>query len=302
MPWSSVARFSDPEACEQAMQGVSGVEILPTTSGKFSTEVTKVRFNQLWTQRFHSTLPQVVSCALPADRQPISFLTEPSSPGLFYCGRELRPGDIAVFREDMMHKRFDAGLQKAGMGLPKNELKRIFKTLIGCDFSESSDLRIVRPTSEAMSQLLKLHNIVTQLAHDTPDVLALPEVGRALEQKLIHLMMRCLVGDVTRPALIKTRQRATMIKFEEFLEANCDRALYLTEVCTALDVAERTLRTCCEEHLGMGPIRYLTMRRMHLVHRALRRIESSQTTVPRCHRLRFLGARTLFGCLPWAVR
>jgi len=281
MTWSSVARFSDPEACEQAMQGVTGVEILPTTSGKFDTEVTKVRFDQLWMQQFHSNLPQVISCALPADRQPISFLTELNSPKLFYCGRELRPGDIAIFRQDTMHKRFDAGLRKGGMGLPKNELKRIFKAVIGCDFPDSNDVRIVRPDPEAMSRLLKLYNIVAQLAHDTPDVLEIPEVGRALEQKLIHFMVRCLIGDVRPPLRIRSRQDATMIRFEEFLEANCDRAVYLTEVCSALGVAERTLRSCCEEHLGMGPIRYLTMRRMHLAHRALRRAEFAQTTVTR---------------------
>jgi transcriptional regulator GlxA family with amidase domain len=70
-----------------------------------------------------------------------------------------------------------------------------------------------------------------------------------------------------------------MVKLKEFLEANSDRPLYLPEVCAALSVAERSLRASCEEHLGMGPIRYLTLRRMHLVRRALLRAEHSETTV-----------------------
>src|SRR5262249_6319727 len=60
---------------------------------------------------------------------------------------------------------------------------------------------------------------------------------------------------------------------------NPDQPLYLTEICAAIGVAERTLRASCEEHLGLGPIRFLTLRRMHLVHRALRRAEPSESTV-----------------------
>jgi transcriptional regulator GlxA family with amidase domain len=76
------------------------------------------------------------------------------------------------------------------------------------------------------------------------------------------------------------RHDRIVARFEEFLEANPNTPLYLTEVCAAIGVAERTLRIACEEHLGMGPIRYLTLRRMHLVRRALLRADSS-TTVTR---------------------
>jgi transcriptional regulator GlxA family with amidase domain len=66
---------------------------------------------------------------------------------------------------------------------------------------------------------------------------------------------------------------------EEFLEANAGQPLYLAEICAAIGVAERTLRIACEEHLGMGPIRYLTLRRMHLVRRALLRADPAKATV-----------------------
>lgn len=281
MPWSSISRFADPEACQLAIQGVAGLEIMPTARGKFDTEVIKVRFDQLWMQRFHSALPQVVTCAHPADRQAISFLTEPDSPKLYYCGRELRPGEIAISRQDMMHKRFDGDLRKGAMSLPKKRLQSIFKTVTGHDFPDDNELRIVRPDPEAMPHLLKLHSVVGQLARDTPNILEMPEVGRSIEQQLIHFMMRCLASETIAKSVGKFRHDATMIKFEEFLEANPDRPLYLTEICSAIGVAERTLRASCEEHLGMGPIRYLTARRMHLVRRALVRAEPSETTVTR---------------------
>jgi transcriptional regulator GlxA family with amidase domain len=70
-----------------------------------------------------------------------------------------------------------------------------------------------------------------------------------------------------------------MVRLEEFLEAHPDRPLYLTEICAAIGVAERTLRAACEEHLGIGPIRFLTLRRIHLVRHALLRAEPLKATV-----------------------
>jgi transcriptional regulator GlxA family with amidase domain len=77
------------------------------------------------------------------------------------------------------------------------------------------------------------------------------------------------------------RYYAIVARLEEFLEANLDRPLYLAEICPAIGVAERTLRLACEEHLGMGPIRYFSLRRMHTVRCALLRADPSTATVTR---------------------
>jgi transcriptional regulator GlxA family with amidase domain len=133
-----------------------------------------------------------------------------------------------------------------------------------------------------MSRLLKLHEMVGQIAKTTPDLLTLPEVARSLEQELIHLMIRCLTEGAASGMTTGGRRHDTIVaRFEEFLEANPDTPLYLTEICAAIGVAERTLRVACEEHLGMGPIRYLSLRRMHLVRRALLRADPSTATVTR---------------------
>ena len=104
-----------------------------------------------------------------------------------------------------------------------------------------------------------------------------------------------------------TGHRHDMIiaKFKEYLEANPNTPMYLAEICAATGAAERTLRFACKKHLGMGPIRFLALRRMHLVRRALSDADSS-TTVTRIamdHGFwelgRFSGAyRALFGETP----
>jgi AraC-like DNA-binding protein len=280
MPWSSIERFSDPAACQQSIQGVSGIEVFPTSGGNFDTEITKVRFDRVWMQRFHSSLPQIITCEHPRDRQAISFLTEPASPKLLYCGREVLPGDLVVSRSELMHKRFDADVRKGAMSLPKDELNSAFEAIMGQEFVANNDMCIVRPDPIVMSRLLKLHKAVGRLACEVPDILEAPAVDRALEQQLIHCMVWCLAESVVLNAATGQRRHdQTMIRFEEYLETRPDQPVYLTEICVALGVAERTLRACCEEHLGMGPIRYLTLRRMHLVHRALLGADAQKTTV-----------------------
>jgi AraC-like DNA-binding protein len=190
------------------------------------------------------------------------------------------PGEIVVSRREIMHKRFDADIRKGAMSLPKDELHSAFQALMGYEFPERRDMSIIRPPHASMSRLLNLHKAVGLLAHDAPDILQSPGVDRALEQQLKHVMVRCLAAD-RATSRSNRRGSATMIKFEAFLDANADRPLYLTEICAALSIAERSLRALCEDNLGMGPIRYLTFRRMHLARRALVRADHSETTVTR---------------------
>ena len=63
---------------------------------------------------------------------------------------------------------------------------------------------------------------------------------------------------------------AVVDKLEAFIAANYDRPLYLAEICAATGASERTLRLCCEKHLGMSPIRYLWLHRMRLARQVLR--------------------------------
>ena len=98
-----------------------------------------------------------------------------------------------------------------------------------------------------------------------------------------------------------------MRRFRRVLEENPDEPLYLPEICKAIGVSDRTLRRCCQEHLGMGSKRYLLLRRMHLARRALRESSPIEATVAKTatqcgfwHFGRFAGAyQALFGrCHP----
>ena len=279
VPWTRALNFVDPFQCQQAVQAAQ-VEILPTAKGCFRAGITQIGMNRLWMQRFNFALPQISTAVVNPRRKAIAFLTETHAPDLQHCGLQIAHGDMILLGHEVVHQRSGAGLQYGSMSLPVEEFPRLCQTILGREFPEMPERRVVRPTSALMSRLLRLHKSVGQLAHDVPDVLERPEVGRALEEQLTLVMIKCLAEGVSLKTSTGDRRHNVIIRrFEHYLEAHPDRPLYLTEICAAIGVAERTLRAACEEHLGMGPIRYLTLRRMHLARRALLRADPSKSTV-----------------------
>jgi AraC-like DNA-binding protein len=278
---SRVLRFTDPFPYQSAFRSAD-VELFPTAKGEFRAELTQTSIGKLWIHGAHENLPRVYVGAVRPHRAAIGFLTEPNQPAMQHRGMEVLPGDIIVNNADMMHRRTAANCDWGSMSLPPDDLNAACKAITGHEFSNTSLRHLVRPSPDLMSGLLRLHGMVGQIAKTTPNLLELPEVVRALEQELIHVMIRCLTeGESWEPTTRGRRHDIIVARFEGFLEANPDKPLYLTEMCAAIGVAERTLRLACEEHLGMGPIRYLKLRRMHLVRRTLLRADQSTATVTR---------------------
>ena len=268
-----------PTRCPyQAALRISEVDVLPTEKGEFRAELTQINFNKLWMQRGRENLPHVVVGTVNSTRKAISFLTKEQE--MIYCGRPVLPGSIIVHRSGSQHRRNAANRNWGSMSLANDDFDAACKVITGCEIPNETFGFVVQPDPEIMSRLLQVHETVGMIAGTTPEIFAMSEVGRSLEQQLIHLMIRCLTDSIC-PTMSTGYRRHNLIvaRLEEFLETRSDEPLYLAEICAAIGVAERTLRAACEEHLGMGPIRYLTLRRMHLARRALLRADPLKATV-----------------------
>jgi AraC-like DNA-binding protein len=276
-PWVRIQSFVDPSECR--LPDID-LRVHPIVRGNFQLQITQVSLNQLRIGHFKQTIPQVSSVYVNPCRIAFGFLTD-TTRAMQSGGAEILPGDIIVNHFDTLHQRTSYDHHSGGMSLPVEALDTL-EAVVGHDLPERLQKSVIRPGPASMSRLLTLHKTVTQFAHDAQDLLEHPEICRSLEEKLIHALARCLGEGVgIEPTTAARRHRAIIARFEEFLAANLDRPLYLTEICAAVGVAERTLRACCEDHLGMGPVRYLTLRRMHLVRRALLEADASNTTVTR---------------------
>jgi transcriptional regulator GlxA family with amidase domain len=82
------------------------------------------------------------------------------------------------------------------------------------------------------------------------------------------MLILCRKGSSRMASKAAIRHAAIIARLEKLLETT-DWPLRLPEICKIVEASERTLRLCCHERFGMGPIRYLWMRRMLPAHEAL---------------------------------
>ena len=66
------------------------------------------------------------------------------------------------------------------------------ETIIGRGLAPPNFAHGVTPSPVALSRLRKLHGAAGYLAKTAPDILAKPEVARAMEQALVEAMVLCL--------------------------------------------------------------------------------------------------------------
>jgi AraC-like DNA-binding protein len=280
MVGGSVSRFDDPYAFQAAVKPAQ-VEILVTTKGNFDAELNRIVFPRLWAQRGRENLPRVANSSVSLDRPPIFFLTDADQASIRHCGRDLEFGELVVAGPGSTHNHRTSGRCRwTTLSLTRKDLAAASIALVGVDLALPLDSHRLRPPPAFMSRLLSLHQAAENLAAHAPEVLSQPEVTRTLEHSFVHAMIKCL--DASIPVKMTEgilRHTAIIARFEELLAANPGQPLHLAAICAAIGATERTLRFSCIEHLGMGPIRYLWLRRMHLAHSVLIQASSGSVTV-----------------------
>ncbi len=259
-------------------------------------------------QRCDTSLPHITYFVADEHRSIIFFPPEPHQASEFWGGIELSPGEFAWLSLGAeFHRRVPADNSWAAMSLPPEDLAAAGQALTGRPLAAPRVTRVIRPRPTLMSRLMNLHKAAAGLAATAPDILAHPEVAKAMEQELVRTMVACLAeAEAGESSRFCGHGLTVMRRFEQILEANKDEPLYIPEICAQVGVPDRMLRLYCQEHLGVSPHRYLWLRRMHLARRALALADARAKTVTEIandHGFGELGRfavsyRKLFGELP----
>lgn len=279
MPSGWVRTYTEPDEYAGALQQ-GPVKLTVTQRGVFTAKLCTVKLHHLCMQRQSEELARTSHVDARGGRAFIAFRTQPG-PSVIRNGIELSATRIARLRPDQSYYQHTSGpTSHAGISLPLDEMVATGATVAGRDLTPPDDDLTVAPPSDAMERLQRLCAAAGELAEDAPAVLEHAGAARGLEQALIEATMACLGGGEVEEDRSAARQHAAIMRrFNRAIEAYADQPLYVPELCREVGASERTLRACCQEHLGMGPKHYLLLRRMHMARRALRESALADTTV-----------------------
>jgi AraC-like DNA-binding protein len=277
MPSVAVQTFTDP--CEyETFTCDAQHRVVIAGRGSYQARTVRMDLQRILMRRAWQSLPSVSHLAIPTGRSAVCFPLDADQISAMWRGREVLPGEMFVVHSGGdFHNRTDEGGQWASVSMASETLDTYMRDVAGSDL-KLADVTHVRSSGAAMARLLAVHQAAAGLAETAPDILLRPEVAKAFEGKVMAAVVDCLAGAVMLERHRSTRQ-PIMRRFEELLEADQDRILHIPDVCSAIGVSERTLRHRCIEHLGMSPYRYLQLRRMHQVRRALSIADAKAKTV-----------------------
>jgi AraC-like DNA-binding protein len=278
MPSCATESFSDPSEYAAAIRGAE-VNLTLIRGGCFSARITTFDLPGLRAQRFSERIPRVLHVAKPRDVE-FLFHTRPG-PGFIQNGLEVTARNVARRGPLRSYDQRSSGpICWGGLSLPEGNALSLESTVTGRGPTSPPDELIFTPAPAALRKLRHLHATAGRIAQETPDMIDNSELARGVEQILLQALANCLdTNDIQRQTATQRRHHAIIERFHEVLSADPERPVYVMEMAVAVGASLRSLSECCQEHLGMGPKKYLLLRRMHLARQALREANPRTTTV-----------------------
>ncbi len=146
--------------------------------------------------------------------------------------------------------------------LEPEALQRRAEALTGARFDLSASLpRLFKPKQADFDTLAGLHASVMADAA--------PGAAEPRAEPILDAVVRCLAA-AEEDGATRRRHLEMLLRMRAVIEEHPERPLQINDLCALMNVSCRTLHAVSVEHFGMGPKRYLTLRRLDMARRALR--------------------------------
>lgn len=176
------------------------------------------------------------------------------------------------------------GYESVSFFLPPDDIRAHFQGRHREDeFRLPNGIELLQPSPAAAHGLYGFGRRLADVAARQPEVFDVPQTQTAAQVDLLETLLATLgsSGPATSAAEDVTRQAHSRIVqiAEDYALSHIAEHLYVTDLCEAAGVSERTLQYAFKKVMGMPPVAYLTRLRLHRVRKALRAATCGSTTV-----------------------
>jgi hypothetical protein len=237
----SILTFADPESYAAGF-GDARVNLTITGAGDFKAQLTRIKLKYLEIYRLCESLPRIAYVSLPLAHEFVSFSDRAMS--LMFDGVCLGGGDVILHgRGECLHQRTCGECKWGLISVLPEQLANFSKALTGWAIVSPRDARILRPSRTDALRLRRLFRQACELVDSKKKILERPEVGRALEQEVLHAIIHCLTAEETDDNTEKRQRHAgIMARFEEVLSKRTEEWLTMPAICAK--------SACPSEHCG----------------------------------------------------
>ena len=285
------AVFGEPDEFQVALSLDGVVNLLVVDPGQFRARLTQVTLHGLQLSACNEQLPRIAFIRVPPDIVVVAFSISDQRPAPLWGGVEMRVDEMITLGSDVLiHARTDRGCSWGAIRLPREDLAQYGRDLTGVELLLPSATRW-RPPRTAFRQLRHFHLAAIRAVEGRAGPVIDRQAARGLEQQVVHSLVECLsAGIAVEETPVTRRHRTILAQFEDLIREK--PVWQASEISAALEISQRMMLGCCNTHLGMGPGRYLRLRRMQAVHRTLRSTDphvASVADVATQHGIRDLG-------------
>jgi AraC family transcriptional regulator, ethanolamine operon transcriptional activator len=201
-------------------------------------------------------------------------------------GLSVRPG-LMLATEPGSEATFvaDAGWESISVLVPAQDIKEhLAARQRGSEFRIPQGVETLQVDEERVQGLFDWGKRLTEIGALQPALFNdIREERAAAEAELLETLLATLraANELEPSRTDRTRQTQSRIvkTVEAHVLSNIDDRVYVTDLCKAAGVSERTLEYAFKEVLGLTPVTYLIRLRLHRVRQALLAAAAETTTV-----------------------
>jgi AraC family ethanolamine operon transcriptional activator len=200
----------------------------------------------------------------------------------FWRGREVNERTLFSYRPGAEHvARTNGGMVWSALVCEPAVLDETIRRMHGAEPATAP--KVATAVESDPATIAALRAALQQaflIAEAAPHVLESHAARRSLEESILAAAIGALDPQGDRPVLDgpPLSHERVVRRAADAIAEKLDAPIYVGDLCEAAGVSERTLRNAFQSAYGMSPIRFLQLRRLHQVRRALRRDAAGSVT------------------------